>query len=124
MVRQTILAILASAVLVQPGASFAEQSLPAEQAVESSTGLIVLPASVPATVSVTGCAECKANLLQVTGKTRFFVGKQQVDLKRLRQFVSASPTTGIYVFFEAASKTITRIVVDGQLPQGQRVSNK
>jgi hypothetical protein len=117
MIRQAILAIFTSAVLAQPHATLAQQRGLAEQAVESSTALVVLPRSVPSEISVTSCAECKASVLKVTEKSRFFVGKQQVSLGQLRDFVSRSPTTGLYVFFEAPSSSITRVVVDGQLPQ-------
>src|SRR5690348_10328139 len=98
MIKQTILAVFTSAVLAQPLTSLAQERGLAEQAVESSTALIVLPRSIPADVSVTSCVECKARLLRVTDKTQFFVGKHQVALKQLREFVSKSPTTGLNVF--------------------------
>lgn len=123
MIRQTLLALMV-VISMQPFTSFAQQPRSAEQAVESSTALVTLPGAVPATISVTGCAECKAVLLRVTDKTRFFVGKQAVSLKQLRQFISGSATVGLYVFFESTSRTVTRIVVDGQLPQGEPVSSK
>jgi hypothetical protein len=117
MLRQAILAILAAVVLAQSHAALAQQRGLAEQAVESSTALVVLPRSVPSDISVTSCVECKASVLKVTETTRFFVGKRQVALKELREFVSRSQSTGLYVFFEAPSSTITRIVVEGQPPQ-------
>ena len=49
----------------------------------------------------------------VDESTRFFVGKQAVTLDVLRK--SAEVNAGIYVFYDAREKVITRIKLDAVL---------
>jgi hypothetical protein len=83
----------------------------AEQAIETTSSDVALPASVPSTVLVPGCATRCPGSLAVTAQTQFFLGRKPVTAQALRQY-ALGKRVGVTLFYDPAKKTLTRVVVD------------
>jgi hypothetical protein len=83
-----------------------------EDAMESVSSEIVLPAAVPGGMLAKSCASCPTRSLQLTGATQFLVGTQLVSLAELRrQFSSARYP--VLVTLQPDSSIVARIVITG-----------
>lgn len=90
-----------------------------EQAIETSTRSISLPASATGVIVAKPCPACAPAVLRMTASTRFVVGKTPVSLAQLQKFIATGGERGMVVLYDPRLKTVTRIVVDGELPSAR-----
>lgn len=87
-----------------------------EDAIESSTEVVVLPTSQPGTLTFRDCAEpCKLRTLDVTAQSTFFVGASQVTLAEFNAYIRRTGPQFLMVFRQPDRKNVTRLMVYGQL---------
>jgi hypothetical protein len=123
--RLSVIAVLASAFAV-PQLQAAEYPAPLralEDAIESSTEAVLLPVSVPGTLSFRDCVEpCKLRSLEVSAEAAFFVGDTPVSLADFNAYLRNAGPQFLMVFRKAGQNSVTRIHVPGQFTldrQGQ-----
>lgn len=92
-----------------------------EEAVETSTEDVLLPTSVPGTITFRNCAEpCALRSLSVTAQSTFFVGQTPVTLADFSAFLRSGGLKPVTVFRQAKGTNVTRVVVIGEIgPSGQ-----
>jgi hypothetical protein len=90
-----------------------------EQAIEATTRSISLPASEQGVIVAKPCPTCALAVLRMTAATRLLVGKDQVSLAELQKFISTGGERHMVVMWDPRTRTITRIVVSGQLPKSR-----
>lgn len=121
----TAFVLIASAVAVpQVRAQDAPPPVPTralEDAVETSTESVLLPTSVPGTITFRDCAApCKLPSLNVTTESKFFVGRTQVALADFNAFLRTGGSRPITVLRKVNGTDVTRVVVIGDFePLGQ-----
>jgi hypothetical protein len=91
-----------------------------EEAIEATTRSISLPASDQGVVVAKPCPACAPIVLRMTSATRLFVGKSQVSLTQLQKFIATGGERNMVVLYEPRAKTLTRILVSGNLPAAKR----
>jgi hypothetical protein len=88
----------------------------AEEAIETSTTATTLPASDNGVIVAKLCPSCALSVLPLTAGTRFLVGKTTVSFVQLQKFVNTTGSHGMVVLYDPRQKTVTRVIVQGQLP--------
>ncbi len=83
-----------------------------ERGIETSSGLLVLPTSVPGSMTVNQCINCKSQTLAVNAQTRFFLGTAQVSLADFRARLAGAPPTFIMVFADRVQPVALRVVIN------------
>jgi hypothetical protein len=116
--RAAAIALLASAFVVPQvwaqGQPAKLQSL--EDAIESSTDAVLLPTSVPGTLTFRNCAEpCKLRALEVNAQSRFFVGPSQVTFAEFSAYVRRTGPQFLMVFRRPDQSAVVRLQVYGQM---------
>lgn len=87
-----------------------------EDAIESSTDAVVLPAAQSGTLTLRNCAvPCAMKSLRLSEDSRFFVGSSQVSLAEFNAYVGRTQSQFLMIFHEPGKPTITRLMVFGQL---------
>lgn len=86
---------------------------------ESSTESVNLPVKVPYRMTFQSCPTCPAEELQVDADTKFFVGKDEVDLQTLRSY-SGRRVQQLNVCRATGTKRLTRIVLATTLDASKR----
>ena len=94
--------------LVTGAALAAPTSGTIEECLESGTRNVSLPGIASGTVSANPCAGCPTLRLRVDGKTRFFIGKEQVSFARLRE-AAAKGDLRLDLYYEPKSRTLNRV---------------
>jgi hypothetical protein len=85
-----------------------------ETGIEASTDYVNLPSSAYGAWSVTPCAGCRTDVLQLDDKSRFFVGQQAVPLATLRKY-AARGASHLDVYYETKTQRVTRVILRTQL---------
>lgn len=89
-----------------------------EEAIETSTAAVSLPSSNTGTLSFRECpAPCTEKSLELTAQTRFVVGSQQVSFQDFKAYVASKDDQFLMVFHKPGERTVTRLMVFGQLDQ-------
>jgi hypothetical protein len=91
-----------------------------EEAVETSTAETTLPASDKGIIVAKLCPSCELSVLRLTADTRFVVGKTPVSFVQLQKFVHTTESHSMVVLYDKRQKTVTRVIVQGQLPAVKR----
>lgn len=94
--------LLASAALAAPQLGTIEECL------ESGTGAVSLPGVANGDVSASPCAGCPTLRLKLDPRTRFYIGKEQVSYKRLRE-AAAKGDLRLDLFYEPKSRSLSRV---------------
>ena len=104
-------ATLILSALLLAGTAGAVEMHSTQQAIESSTLSLRLPAAVGGSISVTPCeGGCASVSLKLTAETRLFFGRKQVTLAELQKLLRG-PTYNVSVYFEPSTRTASRLVV-------------
>lgn len=115
--RIAVLVLLATSfgVLQAHAAEYPAPLRSLEDAIESTTDDVLLPASQPGTLTFRNCVEpCKLRALQVSAQTTFFVGDTQVTLAELNAYLRGAGQRSLMVFRQPDQATATRVRVAGE----------
>jgi hypothetical protein len=82
-----------------------------ERGIEASTDTVLLPTSVPGSLTVNRCPGCRSQALAVTTDTTFYVGSVKVPLSDFRARVAAAPSTFLMVFASVKDAVALRVVL-------------
>lgn len=85
-----------------------------EQAVESNTEIVSVPATLPGSLNFKPCGACGYVTLSVDSTSRFFVGKQQVTLADLHRYANRG-SSRLDVFFDSDTQRVTRLILRTQI---------
>jgi hypothetical protein len=113
-IKEVLLVILAAATL---SAVAQAQLIAKEQAIEGTTRSLSLPSSEQGVMVAKPCPTCALAVLRMTAETRLYVGKDAVSLAELQKFISTGGERHMVVLWDPRLRTITRILVPGQLPK-------
>jgi hypothetical protein len=87
-----------------------------EDAIETSTDAVLMPSSVPGTLTFRGCREpCRLRSLEVTAESKFFVGATQVTLADFSAYVQRTGEQFLMVFRKPDGTAVTRMLVYGTM---------
>ena len=81
--------LVALALVALPGVAAEPARWVLEQAVEATAATVLLPASEPGMIVVTGCEGCAPQSFMTTGNTRYLANRQAVTLHDLRHFYAS-----------------------------------
>lgn len=115
LIRATVLAF------TMTGASVAQTQAPAplrslEEAIETSTEAVLLPTSIPGTLTFKNCiAPCATQSLDVSAATQFMVGSTTVSLAEFRDFTANTDSQFLMVFHKPGERTVTRVLAFGRI---------
>ena len=82
-----------------------------ERGIETSSALVLLPSSLPGTLTVNQCAGCRSSTLSVDAQTQFFIGKAKVPLADLKSRLAGAPPTFMMVFADVKEPVARRVVL-------------
>lgn len=99
-------AILAFAAATAAGA--APQLATIEECLETGTDAVSLPGTASGSLSTNPCRGCPTLRLRFDGRTRYFVGKEQVTYAKLRE-AAAKGDLRLDLFYEPKSRNLTRL---------------
>ncbi len=102
---------LAGAVLAIAAATTAvgePQNTTIEECLESGTEAVSLPGVASGSLSTSPCQGCPALRLRFDGRTRYFVGKEQVTYAKLRE-AAAKGDLRLDLFYEPKTRNLTRL---------------
>ena len=102
------LAFAAIATLAAGAALAAPQLQTIEECLESGSRAVSLPGIASGTVTANPCAGCPSLRLRLDGKTRFFIGKDQVAYARFRE-AAAKGDLRLDLYYEPKSRTLNRV---------------
>ncbi len=94
--------LLAAAAAAQPPLRTIEECL------ESGTELVTLPGVAGGSILARECRGCASVRLEFDGKTRYFIGKEQVSYARLRE-AAAREGLRLDMFYQPDTRTLTRL---------------
>lgn len=80
-----------------------------ETSIETATGGLNLPSSVPANLSLRPCNACDLVTLQLATTSEFFIGKETVTFARFTTYAKAS-SRGLTIHYTPETKVVTRMV--------------
>ncbi len=116
--KTTIVTIVIAAVL---GASVAAADIRIlEQAIETNSAAATLPDKSSGSIVVTACSTCSPVLLRLTPLSKYRVGRTEVTFDEFRALARDNGTRNLGVFYDAKKRTITRLVLSGDLPRRAR----
>jgi len=101
----------AIALLLLAGAEVSAVLKVVEEAFESSTADVRIPAAAGESLALRHCPDCEAVTLTITPATRFFVDEQQVTQAEFRLAANRG-TFGMTVHYDPETLAVTRIVMD------------
>lgn len=81
-----------------------------EEALELSIDQLILPMLVPGSISVRKCSTCTTERLPLSTRTEFRIGKEAASFADFR--TASSGSKAVYVFYEAKTGLVTRMVLD------------
>jgi hypothetical protein len=84
-----------------------------ERGIETSSAFVLLPSSVPGTMTVNLCSECKATTLTVNAQTKFLIGTAAVPLAQFKSRLAGAPSTSMMVFAAIKEPVALRVVLPG-----------
>ena len=90
----------------------AKAALSLEDAVETLSTNLVLPAAVPGVLSAKSCSSCPSRDLQVTASSRYFSGNQPISFSELRRRLG-SGRYPVLLALKPDSHIVARIVITG-----------
>ena len=115
------LACVMTLAVATPSVTLAQTHAPAplrslEEAIESSTEEVLLPTSVPGSLTFKNCTPpCSLQTLDVSSSTQFLVGSSTVTLREFRDFIAKSGSQFLMVFHKPGDRAVTRLMVFGQI---------
>ena len=115
LVRATVLLVaLAGSAVAQTVPPAPLRSL--EEAIETSTDAVLLPLSVPGTLTFKNCtAPCAIQSLEVSAATQFMVGATAVSVAEFRSYVEQTGEQFLMVFHKPGERSVTRVVAFGRI---------
>lgn len=102
---------IAGAVLAFAAATAAvgePQNTTIEECLESGTEAVSLPGVASGSLSTSPCTGCPTLRLRFDGRTRYFVGKEQVSYAKLRE-AAAKGDLRLDLFYEPKTRNLTRL---------------
>jgi hypothetical protein len=97
------------------GAASAEIQI-VEHAVEATFGVVVLPSAPPSSLVVTPCSGCKPLLVPTSARSRYYIGKEPVELAELKRRLAGHPDAFILIIYDKKTGELRRL--RASLPQG------
>ncbi len=82
-----------------------------ERGIEASTDTVLLPTSVPGSLTVNRCPGCRSQALAVTTDTVFLVGTAKLPLSDFRARVAGAPSTFMMVYASVKDSVALRVVL-------------
>jgi hypothetical protein len=82
-----------------------------EEAFESSTAEVRIPAAAGESLAMRHCPDCEPVTLTITPETRFYVDEQQVTQADFRRAANRG-TFGMTVHYDPETLAVTRVVMD------------
>jgi hypothetical protein len=116
-IQSVALALIAAVALSAPAHA---EIIALEEAVETSTNQTTLPGSDKGVIVAKLCPSCALSVLRLTTGTSFLVGKTTVSFVQLKKFVNTTESHSMVVLYDKRQKTVTRVIVQGQLPAVKR----
>ena len=107
-----LLALLAVAATAEPARPTIKVR---EQAIETSTLALQVPSARPRSIAVKKCSTCGLLVLQLTPQSKFRVGREAATFAQFAAHVNGATQRPINVFYDATSKTVTRMTTTGVL---------
>lgn len=102
-------------VMLHAGAAHA-QLTSLEDAIESSTDAVILPASDAGALTLKNCEPpCAMRSIQLVEASRFFVGSTQVTYQQFSDYVHSNGPRFLMVFHQPDRPIVTRLMVSGHL---------
>ena len=83
-----------------------------EEAVESTSDVIVLPTSIGSTLVVTPCAGCAPLSIPSTGKSLYLLKRTPVTLDKFKQALAGKHGVMVTVFRSTANGELTRVIAE------------
>jgi hypothetical protein len=84
-----------------------------EQGIEASASTIVLPATETGRLDIRACADCPAESLLASPKSRYFVGSQALSLAEFTRYLREHPQATLTVFSVNNTRNLSRVKVQG-----------
>jgi len=115
--RSAILALLLAAPLAAPADTSADHGphypdvVSRERGIETSSAYLLLPGSVPGTLTVNQCAGCRSSTLAVDAKTGFFIGTTPVPLADLKSRLAGAAPAFMMVYADVKEPIARRVVL-------------
>lgn len=101
---------LAIALMLSAATAWSDRSI--EDAVETYTNKISLPATETGSWIFQICSGCQTETVTLDKNSKFFIGSKAVALAELRKFANSSAPHSMTVFYRWTDHTLTRIVID------------
>ena len=102
----TLLALLAA-----PLAAPRVLAVSAEEAIETSTAEVTVPATPGGSLSARSCGSCAYVTVTLADTTRFFVGRQEISAAQFQQMVADGKPRSLTILYDRANRTMTRVVL-------------
>ena len=83
-----------------------------EDAVEAQSSDLLLPATVPGTLSAKSCSSCPLRTLQLTSSSQYFNGNHAIAFGELRRLLG-SGRYPVLLALKPDSSVVTRVVITG-----------
>lgn len=87
-----------------------------EQAFETTASQVRLPTSEGGELALQTCPTCRALRLRANAETRYQIGKHNVSLAELTQFIAKNPSVSLVVMQLNGTNNLSRIKVFATLP--------
>lgn len=84
-----------------------------EQAVEATAAGVLLPASEPGMIVVTGCEGCAPQSFATSARTRYLADGVAVTLRDLRAGLATASHATVTVLYDARTREVTRVIASG-----------
>jgi len=111
MIPRHVLLLLAFTAL--PGMAAGQGLQVLEQAVEATAAGVLLPASEPGMVVVTGCEGCAPQSFVTSARTRYLADGVAVTLRDLRAGLATASHASVTVLYDARTREVTRVIASG-----------
>lgn len=89
-----------------------------EQALETRSGAVILPAGGIGNVVVTPCAGCRPVSMLAGGDTLWLLGERRVGFAELQRALASGPRVPVLVFYQGPGGAVTRLVA--RVPEAAR----
>jgi hypothetical protein len=86
-----------------------------EQAIETRSDAVALPAGGVGTVTVTACAKCRPVTMLAGSASTWMLGDRPVGFEELRRALQSHPRAPVLVFYRGPGAALTRLVA--QVPR-------
>lgn len=108
--RILIVTVMLAAIAIATSESRADRSV--EDAVETMSSQILLPATPAGLWTFQICSGCNSQTVKLNEQSKFFVGSKQVSFDAMRQFANSDGPHSMTIFYRWTDQVLTRIVID------------